>query len=122
MINTRENDWNTHSCASLILLKGMYRRMPDITTPPPLRPLRDTLKKKRHVFETSVSPKACQCNPKWSVFIRKKWYYNMSLKKVRGGVTGFGDTLVSKHAGSHVRGGAEGGGRYIWYSTVKVRN
>ena len=33
----------------------------------------------------------------------------MSLKKVRGGVTGFGDTLVSKHAvfflGSHVRGG-----------------
>ena len=33
----------------------------------------------------------------------------MSLKKVRGGVTGFGDTLVSKTClfffGSHVRGG-----------------
>ena len=39
----------------------------------------------------------------------------MSLKKVRGGVTGFGDTLVSKTClfilGSHIRGG----GRYIWY-------
>ena len=33
----------------------------------------------------------------------------MSLKKIRGGVTGFGDTLVSKTClfflGSHVRGG-----------------
>ena len=38
----------------------------------------------------------------------------MSLKKVRGGVTGFGDTLVSKTCrfflGSHVRGGDGGGG------------
>ena len=36
----------------------------------------------------------------------------MSLKKVRGGVTGFGDTLVSKTCGfflgSHVRGGGGG--------------
>ena len=40
----------------------------------------------------------------------------MSLKKVRGGVTGFGDTLVSKtmpffFLGSHVRGG--GGSLYL---------
>ena len=49
----------------------------------------------------------------------------MSLKKVRGGVTGFGDTLVSKTClfilGSHIRGGGEG--RYIWYlvySTVTL--
>ena len=37
----------------------------------------------------------------------------MSLKKVRGGVTGFGDTLVSKTClfilGSHIRGGGGGG-------------
>ena len=28
---------------------------------------------------------------------------------VRGGLTGFGDTLVSKTLGSHVRGGGGGG-------------
>ena len=48
----------------------------------------------------------------------------MSLKKVRGGVTGFGDTLVSKTcrffrvSRKGQRGG--GGGHYIWYSTVYV--
>ena len=47
----------------------------------------------------------------------------MRLKKVRGGVKGFGDTLVSKtcHFFRVSRKGAEGGGgRYIWYSTVHI--
>ena len=49
----------------------------------------------------------------------------MSLKKVRGGVTGFGDTLVSKTClfilGSHIRGGGEGDViSGIWYSTVTL--
>ena len=46
----------------------------------------------------------------------------MSLKKVRGGVTGFGDTLVSKTCHFFCRvsrkGERGGGGRFIWYSTV----
>ena len=50
---------------------------------------------------------ACQCNPKRSVLIRKKWYHNMSFKTVRGGVMGFGDTLVSKTC-LFFFGGAEG--------------
>ena len=43
----------------------------------------------------------------------------MSLKKVRGGVTGFGDTLISKTCLFYFRvshkGRRGGGGRYIWY-------
>ena len=45
----------------------------------------------------------------------------MSLKKVRGGVTGFGDTLVSKTCRFFFRVSRKGrgwGGRYIWYSTL----
>ena len=60
----------------------------------------------------------------------------MSLKKVRGGVTGFGDTLVSKTClfilGSHIRGGG-GGGRTLYlvfygntfvemYGQFKIKN
>ena len=41
-----------------------------------------------------VDSEACHCNPKWLDISRKKWYYYVCLKKVRGGVMGFGDTLV----------------------------
>ena len=55
---------------------------------------------------------ACHCNPKRLDLLRKKWYYYVRLKKVRGGVKGFGDTLVSKtcHFFRVSRKGAEGGG------------
>ena len=59
----------------------------------------------------------------------------MSLKKVRGGVTGFGDTLVSKTClfilGSHIRGGGGGGTLYLvfygntfveMYGKFKIKN
>ena len=52
-----------------------YRRFND--------PLRETLKKKRHVFGSSVSPKP---------FMPPHTF----VKKVCGGVKGFGDTPVSK--------------------------
>ena len=57
-----------------------------------------------------------------TVFKRKKWCCNMSLKMVRGGVTGFGDTLVSQtcHFLRVSRKGRGGRSRYIWYSTVEV--
>ena len=48
----------------------------------------------------------------------------MSLKKVRGGVTCFGDTLVSKTClfilGSHIRGGGGGTLYLVFYGNTFV--
>ena len=47
----------------------------------------------------------------------------MSLKKVRGRVTGFGDMLVSKTCrfflGSHIRGGGGGGRGFVISGTLR---
>ena len=69
--------------------------------------------KPRKLWDRAYS-EACHCNPKRLDLSRKKWYNYMyvCLKKVRGGVMGFGDTLVSKacHFFKVSRKGAEGGG------------
>ena len=49
--------------------------------------------KPRKLWDRAYS-EACHCNPKRLDISRKKWYYYVCLKRVRGGVMGFGDTLV----------------------------
>ena len=95
----------------------LYRRIPDLTTPPPLRPLRETQK----CFETSISPMPITPPRTFFKLILRYHFFLIKTLKLRGGVTGFGDTFISKTClfflGSHVRGRG-GGGRYIWYSMV----
>ena len=79
--------------------------------------------KPRKLWDRAYS-EACYCNPKRLDLSRKNWYYYVCLKKVRGGVMGFGNTLVSKTCyffGPHVRGRRGGGSlNLVFYSRCFV--